>query len=105
MANECLAAPACGTRMWSSARSPAPMHVAAEMFTPASLIAAATSASAPGVFSISMTRSTAMGRCGVSLPRKEIIDGGGRRDTMKAIVQDTYGSVDVLEPRDIDRPE
>ena len=24
---------------------------------------------------------------------------------MKAIVQDTYGSVDVLEPRDIDRPE
>jgi NADPH:quinone reductase-like Zn-dependent oxidoreductase len=31
--------------------------------------------------------------------------GGDRRETMKAIVQDTYGSVDVLEPRDIDRPE
>jgi hypothetical protein len=30
------------------------------MFTPASLIAAATCASAPGVFSTSMTRSTAM---------------------------------------------
>jgi hypothetical protein len=36
------------------------MHVAAAMFTPASLIAAATSASEPGVFSMSMTRSTAM---------------------------------------------
>src|SRR5215218_8372155 len=36
------------------------MHVAAAMFTPASLIAAATRASAPGVFSMSMTRSTAM---------------------------------------------
>src|SRR5437763_2389012 len=51
--------------MWSSARSPGPTHVAAAMFTPASLIAAATRASAPGVFSTSMTRSTAMGplRC------------------------------------------
>ena len=46
--------------MCSSARSPAPMHVAAEMFTPASLIAAATCARAPGVFSMSITRSTAM---------------------------------------------
>src|SRR5215208_3548042 len=36
------------------------MQVAAAMFTPASLIAAATSARAPGVFSMSMTRSTAM---------------------------------------------
>ena len=44
--------------MWSSARSPVPMQVAAAMFTPASLIAAATLASAPGVFSMSMTRST-----------------------------------------------
>src|SRR3954454_4737476 len=36
------------------------MHVAAAMFTPASEIAAATAASAPGVLSTSMTRSTAM---------------------------------------------
>src|SRR5882672_5793063 len=62
IASECLAASACGTRMWSSARSPGPTHVAAAMFTPASLIAAATCASAPGVFSMSMTRSTAMSR-------------------------------------------
>src|SRR5438552_4749284 len=27
-----------------------------------------------------------------------------RGDTMKAIVQDRYGSPDVLEPREIDRP-
>src|SRR5215208_6636591 len=46
--------------MWSWARSPGPTHVAAAMFTPASLIAAATRASAPGVFSMSMTRSTAI---------------------------------------------
>jgi hypothetical protein len=32
------------------------------MFTPASLIAVATSASAPGEFSMSMTKSTAIGR-------------------------------------------
>jgi NADPH:quinone reductase-like Zn-dependent oxidoreductase len=32
-------------------------------------------------------------------------DGVDRRDTMKAIVQDTYGSADVLGLRDIDRPE
>jgi NADPH:quinone reductase-like Zn-dependent oxidoreductase len=37
--------------------------------------------------------------------RKEIIDGADRRDTMKAIVQDTYGSAEVLELRDIDKPE
>src|SRR5690242_2716965 len=60
IASECLAASGCGTRMCSSARSPVPMHVAAAMFTPASLIAAATWASAPGVFSMSMTRSYAM---------------------------------------------
>src|SRR5215218_3234289 len=56
----CLTASACGTRMWSSARSPGPMQVAAAMLTPASLIAVATSARAPGEFSISMTRSNAM---------------------------------------------
>src|SRR5581483_11011734 len=60
MASECRAASGCGTRMCNSARSPVPMHVAAAMFTPASLIAAATRASAPGVFSMSMTRSYAM---------------------------------------------
>jgi NADPH:quinone reductase-like Zn-dependent oxidoreductase len=37
--------------------------------------------------------------------RKEIIDGVDRRNTMKAIVQDTYGSADVLELREIDKPE
>jgi NADPH:quinone reductase-like Zn-dependent oxidoreductase len=36
--------------------------------------------------------------------RKEITDGVRRRDTMKAIVQDTYGSPDVLELREIDEP-
>src|SRR6266498_4780849 len=36
--------------------------------------------------------------------RKEIIDRVHRRDTMKAIVQDTYGTPDVLELRDIDKP-
>jgi NADPH:quinone reductase-like Zn-dependent oxidoreductase len=36
--------------------------------------------------------------------RKEIIDGVDRRETMKAIVQDAYGSADVLELRDIDKP-
>src|SRR4051812_11048098 len=46
--------------MCSSAFSPVPMQVAAAMFTPASLIAAATCASAPAVFSMSMTRSNAM---------------------------------------------
>src|SRR5215218_2718513 len=36
--------------------------------------------------------------------RREIIDGVDR-PTMKAIVRDTYGSADVLELRDIDKPE
>src|SRR5207244_1802645 len=36
--------------------------------------------------------------------RGEIIDGVHRRDTMKASVQDTYGSPDVLELREIDKP-
>ena len=48
--------------MCSSACDPGPMQVAAAMFTPASLIAAATLASAPGVFSRSMARSTDMRR-------------------------------------------
>jgi NADPH:quinone reductase-like Zn-dependent oxidoreductase len=37
--------------------------------------------------------------------RKEMINAVDRRDTMKAIVQDTYGSADALELRDIDQPE
>src|SRR3954463_8343170 len=45
------------------------MHVAAAMFTPASLMAAATRASAPGVFSMSMTRSIAIVAAGASLTR------------------------------------
>src|SRR3954469_18751616 len=36
--------------------------------------------------------------------RKETTDAVRRRDTMKAIVQDTYGSTDVLELRDIEKP-
>src|SRR5437588_5968785 len=60
IANACLAASAWGTRMWSSACPAGARHVAAAMFTPASLIAAAASASLPGVFSSSMTRSNAM---------------------------------------------
>ena len=36
--------------------------------------------------------------------RKEIIDGVHGRDSVKAIVQDTYGSPDVLELREIDQP-
>jgi NADPH:quinone reductase-like Zn-dependent oxidoreductase len=32
-------------------------------------------------------------------------DGVDRRETMKAIVRDSYGSADILELRDIDKPE
>src|SRR4051794_36146475 len=60
IASACLAASACLTRMCSSARSPVPRQVAAATFTPASLIAVATRASAPGAFSMSMTKSTAI---------------------------------------------
>jgi NADPH:quinone reductase-like Zn-dependent oxidoreductase len=34
-----------------------------------------------------------------------LIPGKQRRDTIKAVVQDTYGPLDVLETREIDRPE
>jgi NADPH:quinone reductase-like Zn-dependent oxidoreductase len=37
--------------------------------------------------------------------RREIIDRVDQRDTMTAIVRDTYGAADVLELRDIDKPE
>src|SRR6478735_5700610 len=61
MASAWRAAPAWGTRTCSSAFSCAPVQVAAAMFTPASLIAAATAASAPGSLSTSMSRSMATG--------------------------------------------
>src|SRR4051812_45224020 len=98
--------------MWSSARSPPPMHVAAAMFTPTSLIAAATAASAPGLFSMSMTRSTGIS-VGASLsvavrqraesdhdPRAdhhpggpEVVGGAGRRpDADDEDVEDHQGS-------------
>src|SRR3954451_22744508 len=70
MASECFAASACGTRMCSSAWSAVPMHVAAAMLTPASLIAAATLASAPGLLSTSITRSAGMTRDCTRLPRR-----------------------------------
>jgi hypothetical protein len=41
-------------------------------------------------------------RRGVLLPRSPGI--AGRRDTMKAIVQDTYGSPDVMGLKEIDEP-
>ncbi len=62
MPSTCFAAAEWGTRMCNSAFSPLPKHVAAEMFTPASLIAVATRASAPGSLSTSMTRSMGMTR-------------------------------------------
>src|SRR4029450_11909690 len=58
--------------MCSSARSPGPTQGAAAMFTPASLTAVATRASAPGVFSMSMTRSTAMRRTRASGARAQV---------------------------------
>src|SRR5215207_528391 len=58
--------------MCSSARSPGPTQVAAAMFTPASLTAVATRASAPGVFSMSMTKSTAMRRTRASGARAQV---------------------------------
>jgi NADPH:quinone reductase-like Zn-dependent oxidoreductase len=36
--------------------------------------------------------------------KQDILDRVDRPETMKAIVRDTYGSADVLELRDIDRP-
>src|SRR5215217_4477478 len=76
IASACLAAPARGTKMWSSARSPVPMHVAAAMFTPASLIAAAARASAPGVFSMSMARSTALCPVRLTPTDRDVHDSG-----------------------------
>ena len=51
---------------------------AAEMFTPASLIAAASCASAPGVFSMSMTRSTGTIRRQPTDSRVRGLTGSGR---------------------------
>src|SRR5688572_6856759 len=71
--------------MWSSARSPAPMHVTAAMFTPASLIAAATSASAPGVLSTSMIRSTATVERDLGTPTRSLhghLDASPRRGSV-----------------------
>ena len=48
------------SRGCGAGRSPGEVHVAAEMFTPPSLTAVATLASAPGSLSTSITRSVAM---------------------------------------------
>src|SRR5688500_19815669 len=81
--------------MCISARSPVPMHVAAARFTPASLIAAATSASAPGEFSMSMTRSKAIRRslppsaCRAQAPLR--IDRAQARGVRDALDRDRLG--------------
>src|SRR4051794_35908399 len=92
--------------MCSSAWLPPARQVAAAMFTPASLIAAATSASAPGVFSMSMTRSTAIGPRRASLladvggyPLREPLGEHDRRDVRecrRAVGHDR--GVDDAEP-------
>jgi len=44
------------------------------------------------------------GAAGNAVPLPATHAASGRTDTVKAIVQDTYGSPDVLELRDIDPP-
>src|SRR5262245_49140137 len=88
IASACLAASACGTRMCNSTWSLSARQVAAARLTPASLIAAATRASAPGSFSISMTRSNGIDALSqiVRLMQKEqgrsdLASGARRADT------------------------
>ena len=57
IASACFTGSECGTRMCSSAISAGPVQVAALMFTPASLTAAATRSRAPGSLGISIFRS------------------------------------------------
>src|SRR5436305_2800289 len=100
IASACLTASACGTRMCSSARSPEPMQVAAAMFTPASLIAAATCASAPGVFSISMTRSYAMRCAGASLLSESVSAPPDRYDHVIWIVMENHSYDQIIGSSD-----
>jgi hypothetical protein len=85
--------------MWTSARSPGPTHVAAAMLTPASLIAAATCASAPGVFSMSMTRSTAMFPVAVSVPWPARCEGTAVRSDEFFSHSETFSSSSPLNDR------
>src|SRR3954468_10314849 len=94
------------------------MHVAAAMFTPASEIAAATAASAPGVLSTSMTRSTAMPHPTPSCPFRSLThrlarcggtacEGDGMTPdagTAAALVSGLCAWIDRLFP-DMDRGE
>src|SRR3954452_1302266 len=82
--------------MCSSARSPGPRHVAAAMLTPASLIAAATFARAPGVFSMSITRSVAI--AGASLQRV-----GGAVSAPAEVLDDPVRVADRVAADDGDR--
>jgi NADPH:quinone reductase-like Zn-dependent oxidoreductase len=49
-------------------------------------------------------RDTTSGRAAPAAPGDDPETATAREATMKAIVQDTYGSADVLKPADIDRP-
>jgi hypothetical protein len=69
--------------MWSSTRSALPRQVAAARFTPASLIAFAISASAPGSFLISMTRSNAI--WGLSHVVPALLDGIALEETLDCL--------------------
>src|SRR5690348_2936324 len=100
MASRWWAASTCGTRMCSSTRSPGPMQVAAAMLTPASLIAAATSASAPGEFSMSMTRSYAMGPAAASLLSATVTAPPNHYDHVVWIVMENHSFGDIIGSSD-----
>src|SRR4029079_15102729 len=79
-------------RMCSSALVPLPMHVAAAMFTPASLMALATAASAPGALSTSMTRSIDMSELLVSDRRRADHPSTPARRPRSGVVEEDAGA-------------